>query len=49
MLWHCLFGINMANACIIVVDEVLIAIINYNIPNMCLMKWLLKNDDLCRC
>jgi hypothetical protein len=38
MLWHCLLGINMANACIIVVDEDLIAILNYNLPNMCLMR-----------
>lgn len=38
MLWHCPFGINMANACIIVVDEDLIAISNYNLPNMCLMR-----------
>jgi hypothetical protein len=39
----------MANACIIVVDEDLIAILNYNLSNMCLMRWLLKDDDLCRC
>jgi hypothetical protein len=38
MLWHCFFGINMANACIIVVDEDLIATLNYHLPNMCLMR-----------